>query len=185
MLGDVSGKGIGAALVMTSMHSTCRALLRHTQPLERIALVLNESIIETTRTQTYVTLLAILVDSTEGKLYCLRAGHHPPLFIDKNGKSLWLDQGGGLPIGLFSDLKVSTETYAIQEGSSLVLYTDGITEAQNSTGEHFGLERLDSIALQHHTETARHIHDGIRNALRQFTGESNPTDDTTLVVVKF
>jgi serine phosphatase RsbU (regulator of sigma subunit) len=185
MLGDVSGKGIGAALVMTSMHSTCRALLRHTQPLERIALVLNESLIDTTRAQTFVTLLAILVDSAEGKLHCLRAGHHPPLLIDKNGKSLWLDQGGGLPIGLFSDLKVSTETYAIQQGSSLVLYTDGITEAQNSTGEHFGLERMDSIALQHRSETARHIHDGIRNALRQFTGESNPTDDTTLVVMKF
>jgi sigma-B regulation protein RsbU (phosphoserine phosphatase) len=185
MLGDVSGKGIGAALVMTSMHSTCRALLRHAQPLERIALVLNESLIETTRTQTYVTLLAILVDATDGKLHCLRAGHHPPLLVDKNGTTRWLDHGGGLPIGLFGDLKVSTETYDIEPGTSVVLYTDGVTEAQNPAGEHFGLQRLDSTAIQLHTDSARNIHDGIRNALYQFMGESNPTDDTTLVVLKF
>jgi sigma-B regulation protein RsbU (phosphoserine phosphatase) len=185
MLGDVSGKGIGAALVMTSMHSTCRALLRHTQPLERIALVLNESLIETTRTQTYVTLIAILVDAAANKIHCLRAGHHPPLLIDKNGKSRWLDHGGGLPIGLFGDLKVSTESYDVEPGMSLVLYTDGITEAHNPTGEQFGLERLDTTTLQHHTETARNIHDGIRNALHRFMGESNLTDDTTLVVMKF
>jgi len=185
MLGDVSGKGIGAALVMTSMHSTCRALLRHTQPLERIALALNDSLIETTRTQTYVTLIAMLVDSIAGKLHCLRAGHHPPLLIDKNGESRWLDRGGGLPIGLFSDLKVLSETYEIQPGTSVVLYTDGITEAHNANGEHFGLERLEATALQHHTETARDVHDGIRRALQQFSGESSATDDTTLVVMKF
>jgi serine phosphatase RsbU (regulator of sigma subunit) len=185
MLGDVSGKGIGAALVMTSMHSTCRALLRHTQPLERIALVLNESLIETTKTQTYVTLIAVLVDAAAGKMHCIRAGHHPPLLVDKNGTAQWLEQGGGLPIGLFSDLKVSTETYDISHGMCLTLYTDGVTEAENAAGEHFGLQRLNTVTVEHHTQTARHIHDAIRDALSDFTQESSAKDDTTLVVMKF
>jgi sigma-B regulation protein RsbU (phosphoserine phosphatase) len=185
MLGDVSGKGIGAALVMTSMHSTCRALLRHTQPLERIALVLNESLIETTKTQTYVTLIAVLVDVAAGKMHCIRAGHHPPLLVAKDGTSQWLEHGGGLPIGLFTDLKVSTETYDIAPGMCLTLYTDGITEGENAAGEHFGLQRLNTVTVEHRTETARHIHDAIRTALAEFTHESPAKDDTTLVVMKF
>lgn len=87
MLGDVSGKGIGAALVMTSLHATCRALLRHVDSLERIALNLNESLIETTRAQTFVTLIAVLVDSQSRKVHCVRAGHLPPLLVDGGGNS--------------------------------------------------------------------------------------------------
>ena len=185
MLGDVSGKGIGAALVMTSMHATCRAVLRHMDSLESIAHVLNESLLETTRTQTYVTLIAVLVDPAAGKAHCLRAGHHPPLIVRPDGDSQWLDEGGGLPVGLFPDLKVSAETFEVRAGTIVVLYTDGITEAENPAREHFGLERLNSISVAHRSETAGNVHNAIRTALKTFTSESNPTDDTTLVVMKF
>jgi len=185
MLGDVSGKGIGAALVMTSLHATCRALLRHVDSLERVALILNETLLETTRAQTYVTLLAVLIDSTAGKLHCLRAGHHPPLLVDRDGKSQWLEQGGGLPIGLFPDLKLSRETYEIPRGGTVVLYTDGVTEAENADRELFGANRLHATVQAHHTGGAADIHSAIRASLNAFTGECKPTDDSTLVVLKF
>jgi phosphoserine phosphatase RsbU/P len=185
MLGDVSGKGIGAALVMTSLHATCRALLRHVDSLERIALILNESLIETTRAQTFVTLIAVLVDSKAGKLHCVRAGHLPPLLLDGAGNSQWLEHGGGLPIGLFSDLKLMLEVHDVPKGSTVVLYTDGVTEAEGAAGEHFGTARLNAIATMHHTETAAEIHGAIRESLKTFMGECRQTDDSTLVVLKF
>lgn len=185
MLGDVSGKGIGAALVMTSLHATCRALLRHVDSLERITAILNESLIETTRAQTFVTLIGVLVDCTAGKMHCVRAGHLPPLQLDSNGNAQWLEHGGGLPIGLFSDLKLQLETYDVPQGSTVVLYTDGVTETESGGGEHFGTDRLRSTVAAHHEEPASGIHDAVRQELKAFMGDCRQTDDSTLVVLKF
>jgi sigma-B regulation protein RsbU (phosphoserine phosphatase) len=185
MLGDVSGKGIGAALVMTSLHATCRALLRHVESLERIASILNESLIETTRAQTFVTFIALLVDAASRKVHCVRAGHLPPLVLDADGNSRWLEHGGGLPLGLFSDLKLTTEVFDVTEGTSVVLYTDGVTEAESAAAEHFGTARLNSIAKSHGKEAAANIHDAVRDSLKSFMDDHRQTDDTTLVVLKF
>lgn len=185
MLGDVSGKGIGAALVMTSLHATCRALLRHVEPLERIALILNKSLIETTRSQTYVTWIAVMVDPSAARMQSVRAGHLPALLLDAAGKSRFLEEGGGLPIGLFEEMRLSRELYEVRPGSTLVLYSDGITEAESASGEHFGLDRLRAVAEKNCKRSAREIHEAIREAWQEFIGEGNAGDDSTLVVLKF
>jgi serine phosphatase RsbU (regulator of sigma subunit) len=185
LLGDVSGKGIGAALVMTSLHATCRALLRHVEPLERIGLILNDSLLETTHAQTYVTLIAVLVNPVGGTLHCVRAGHLPALLVSEDGKSRWLEEGGGLPIGLFPEMKLTREVYDLPRGSVVVLYTDGITEAESPSGEHFGLGRISRIAEERHKASAREIHDAIRAEWTAFMGDGKPSDDSTLVVLKF
>ena len=64
----------------------------------------------------------------------MRAGHLPPLLLDNTGQSQWLEHGGGLPIGLFSDLKLTSEIYDVPKGSAVVLYTDGVTEAESPAG---------------------------------------------------
>jgi sigma-B regulation protein RsbU (phosphoserine phosphatase) len=185
MLGDVSGKGIGAALVMTSLHATCRALLRHVHSLERIALILNETLVETTRVQTFVTLMAALVDPIGGRLHCVCAGHNPPLVVDEDGNSRWLERGGGPPVGLFSNMKFAREIYDIPHGSTVVIYTDGVTEAEDPSDEQFGMDRLNAVVCTHHTESAADIHKAVRTALQEFMGERTPTDDSTLIVLKF
>jgi sigma-B regulation protein RsbU (phosphoserine phosphatase) len=185
MLGDVSGKGIGAALVMTSLHATCRALLRNMHSLERIMLILNETLVETTRVQTFVTLMAALVDPVGGKLHCVCAGHNPPLVVDPDGNSRWLERGGSPPVGLFSDLKFAREIYEIPHGATVVIYTDGVTDAEDLTDEQFGMDRLNAVVCTHHTESAAEIHDAVRASLQEFMGERTPTDDSTLIVLKF
>jgi len=185
MLGDVAGKGIGAALVMTSLHSTCRALLRHVHSLERIALILNETLVETTRVQTFVTLIAVLVDPVGGRLHCVCAGHNPPLVVNAGGESQWLERGGSPPVGLFANIKFSREIYEISRGSTIVIYTDGVTEAEDMTEEQFGTDRLGAIVSMHHTESAAEIHTAIRASLQEFIGERLPNDDSTLIVLKF
>jgi sigma-B regulation protein RsbU (phosphoserine phosphatase) len=185
MLGDVSGKGIGAALVMTSLHATCRALLRHVHSLERITLILNETLVETTRVQTFVTLMAALVDPIGGKLHCVCAGHNPPLVVDADGNSRWLERGGSPPVGLFSNVKFAREIYEIPHGATVVIYTDGVTDAEDPTDEQFGMDRLNAVVCTHHTETAAEIHAAIRASLQEFMGPRTPTDDSTLIVLKF
>ncbi len=185
MLGDVSGKGIGAALVMTSLHATCRALLRHAHSLERIALILNETLVETTRAQTFVTLIAVLVDPVGRRLHCVCAGHNPPLLVDADGNSRWLERGGGPPVGLFSNMTFAREIYEVPPASTVVIYTDGVTEAETAAEEQFGMERLNAVVCTHHQEGAADIHAAIRASLRDFVGERLPSDDSTLIVLKF
>jgi sigma-B regulation protein RsbU (phosphoserine phosphatase) len=185
MLGDVSGKGIGAALVMSSLHATCRALVRHVHSIERIATTLNETLLETTRVQTFATLLVMLVDPRAGRLHYIRAGHNPPLVLEPEGTAVWLENGGGPPVGLFARMEFTREIFEVKKGSTVVVYTDGVTEAEDGVNEQFGTERLNAVVATHHTGHASEIHEGIRSALKDFSGEHPPSDDATLIVLKF
>jgi sigma-B regulation protein RsbU (phosphoserine phosphatase) len=185
MLGDVSGKGIGAALVMASLHAACRALVRHVHAIEDVTFILNDTFVETTGPGTFVTMLIMLVDPAAERVHFIRAGHNPPLAISPSGESLQFDNGGGPPIGLFSNMRYQREIMNVEPGSVLVLYTDGVSEAENETGEQIGLERLFSVISHARVNSAPKIHAGIRAALDEFVGSAPAHDDSTLVVLKF
>jgi phosphoserine phosphatase RsbU/P len=185
MLGDVSGKGIGAALVMTSLHATCRALIRHIHSLEKVAMILNDTLVETTGPGTYVTLMIMLVDPLKRRLHCISAGHNPPLHVDVTGHSQLLDKGGGPPVGLFSHLTYTREIVEVERGSVVVIYTDGVSEAENSERDQFGLDRLSDVVSQQKNKSAIDIHGDIRSALSQFVGDHSASDDSTMIVLKF
>jgi sigma-B regulation protein RsbU (phosphoserine phosphatase) len=185
MLGDVSGKGIGAALVMTSLHATCRALIRHIHSLEKVAMILNDTLVETTGPGTYVTLMIMLVDPLKRRLHCISAGHNPPLHVDITGHAQLLDKGGGPPVGLFSHLTYTREIVEVERGSVIVIYTDGVSEAENSERDQFGLERLSDVVSQQKTKSANDIHGDIRSALSEFVGDHSASDDSTMIVLKF
>jgi sigma-B regulation protein RsbU (phosphoserine phosphatase) len=184
MLGDVSGKGIGAALVMTSLHATCRALVRHVHALERVADILNETLVDTTNPGTFVTLLVMLVDPISGKLHYIRAGHNPPLLVTALGEIHTLSDGGGPPVGLFSHLRLKREICEVGPGTIVVIYTDGVTEAENPEGEQFGVDRLEETVVHHHKESAVDMHQAILKSLARFTRDQPANDDTTLIVLK-
>jgi sigma-B regulation protein RsbU (phosphoserine phosphatase) len=185
MLGDVSGKGIGAALVMTSLHATCRALIRHIHSLEKVAMILNDTLVETTGPGTYVTLMIMLVDPLKRRLHCISAGHNPPLHVDLTGHARLLDKGGGPPAGLFSHLTYSREIVEVERGSVIIIYTDGVSEAENSERDQFGLERLSDVVAQQRHKSAVDIHSDIRSALSEFVGDHSASDDSTMIVLKF
>ena len=185
MLGDVSGKGIGAALVMTSLHATCRALVRHIHSLEKVAMILNDTLVETTGPGTYVTLMIMLVDPLKRRLHCISAGHNPPLHVDCTGQARLFDKGGGPPVGLFSHLTYTREIVEVERGSVVVIYTDGVSEAENSERDQFGLERLSSVVSTQKDKSAIDIHGVIRAALSEFVGEHSASDDSTMIVLKF
>ncbi len=184
MLGDVSGKGIGAALVMTSLHATCRALVRHIHSLEKIASILNDTLVETTGPGTFVTLMILLVDPGRHRMHYICAGHNPPLHADCSGKVFLIDKGGGPPVGLFGHLKYSREIVELEAGSVVVIYTDGVSEAENALRDQYGLEKLSEVVQQNRDGSARLIHDAIRAGLAEFVAGHPASDDSTMIVLK-
>ncbi len=184
-LGDVSGKGIGAALVMSSLHATCRALVRHVHAMERVTNILNETFVETTGAGVFVTLLVMLVDPIGRRVHYIRAGHNPPLSMSSSGRGILIESGGGPPIGLFAGLEYTREISDIEPGSVLVVYTDGVSEAENAKAEPFGMDRLIEVVFKHRSAAASQIHNGIRAALKDFVGDEPTHDDSTLIVLKF
>jgi len=185
MLGDVAGKGIGAALVMSSLHATCRALVRHVHAIEDVTSILNETFVETTSAGVFVTMLIMIVDPVGHRVHYIRAGHNPPLIVTRDGDSMLFDGGGGPPVGLFSTLKFKREISRVEPGSVLVIYTDGVSEAENAQDEQFGVDRLVEVVTKSRSSPASGIHADIRSALEEFVGEEPTHDDSTLIVLKF
>jgi len=185
ILGDVSGKGIGAALVMSSLHAACRALIRRVHALEDITGILNETFVETTGSGVFVTMLIMLVDPVGHRVHYIRAGHNPPLTVTASGQSQFYDSGGDPPVGLFARLKFRREIAGVQAGSVVVLYTDGVSEAVNANDDQFGVERLANLVAAARMLSAAEIHARIRAVLKDFVGEEPTHDDATLLVLKF
>lgn len=185
MLGDVSGKGIGAALVMTSVHAMCRAVIKHIHSLEQITYVLNEMIIESTKQQTYLTLQIALVDPIKRRIHLISAGHNPPIMVDGSGIVHLLKEGGGPPVGMFPGIRYHRELIDVDPEAVLVFYTDGVSEAEDEDEEQFETDRLSIVIRQNKDESATMIHDAIRDALAEFVGQTPANDDSTMVVLKF
>jgi sigma-B regulation protein RsbU (phosphoserine phosphatase) len=185
MVGDVSGKGIGAALVMSSLHATCRALVRHVHAIEHVTNILNETFVETTGAGVFVTMLIMLVDPTGRRIHYIRAGHNPPLTVTSSGRADLIEGTGGPPIGLFGTLEYQREICQVEPGSVFVVYTDGVSEAENRVGEQFGMERLEAVIRTARSGPAHQIHLSIRSALKDFVADEPTHDDSTLIVLKF
>jgi sigma-B regulation protein RsbU (phosphoserine phosphatase) len=185
ILGDVSGKGIGAALVMSSLHAACRALIRRVHALEDITGILNETFVETTGTGVFVTMIVMLVDPIGHRVHYIRAGHNPPLMSTSSGKTILYDGGGDPPVGLFPRLKFRREISTVEAGSVVVIYTDGVTEAENLRGDQFGVDRLAEVVSGARSASAADIHGRIRESLKDFVADEPSHDDSTLIVLKF
>ncbi|HEY2382742.1 MAG TPA: GAF domain-containing SpoIIE family protein phosphatase [Terriglobia bacterium] len=185
LLGDVAGKGIGAALVMSSLHAACRALVRHVHAIEDVTAILNETFVETTGAGVFVTMLIMLVDPVGRRVHYIRAGHNPPLMVSGAGVTTLFDGGGAPPVGLFSRLKFKREISMVDTGAVLVVYTDGVSEAENEQDEQFGVDRLVEVVSSSRRSSASAIHENIRGALKEFVGDEPTHDDSTLIVLKF
>ena len=185
MLGDVSGKGIGAALVMTSVNAMCRALVRHVHSLERITYVLNQMILESTQPQTYMTLMVALFDPAKRRVHMICAGHNPPIMVDGSGIVHLLKDGGGPPLGILPKVHYHREIIDVDPGAVLLFYTDGVTGAENEAQEQFETDRLALVVSQQKDESATAIHAAVCDALSDFVGETPANDDSTMIVLKF
>lgn len=182
-LGDVSGKGIGAALLMSSLHAAVRAQAQTTHPIREMMAHLNVYIAENSPENKFLTLFYSELDPTTGDLYYANAGHNPPILARATGVVERLD-ATGLPIGILHDSTYAEACVRLWPGDALVVYSDGITESVNTLDEEFGDDRLIEVIQKNLGASAGKIRDRIDESLSRFVGTAAPVDDMTLLIVK-
>ena len=195
-IGDVSGKGVPAAMLMASTHSLFRAFSSHGNDPAQIMYRINESACQGNNSNMFVTIFIGVLNLQTGQLCYCNAGHDCPIVINSNGISM-LDAKPHLPVGIFDDMHYETEESVLTPNSMMFLYTDGLTEAMAplpatdhnaETVRHnlFGIERVMSN-LQHHEAqiSAKQLLDSINMAVNNFVGDAEQSDDLTMLAIRY
>ncbi|WP_027720854.1 SpoIIE family protein phosphatase [Maridesulfovibrio zosterae] len=185
-IGDVSGHGVPAAMLMGSVRGYLRARTLSGGQLDEIISDVNSLVAQDTyKTGQFMTMLMVELDPAKSELRWVRAGHEPGLIFDPAEKDFIRLEGEGIVLGAFEDVEYSENCCAdLEEGQILVLGTDGIWEASNKNGEFFGKQRLWDLINLKKNSSAESIVSGIFAAVQDFTGRSKQEDDLTVVVIK-
>lgn len=179
-VGDVSGKGVAASLLMTHLSAIFRSLLSLNLPLAELVSRANRLFCESTAPSHYATLVCGCA-TPDGVEIC-NAGHCPPLLLRPDATES-LDSTG-LPLGLFCGGKYATRRLSLGAGDSLVLYTDGITESENETGDEYREDRLARILRGHFDLGMDAMADSVLPDVARFRRTRLPADDMTLLIVR-
>src|SRR5215212_1205531 len=182
-LGDVSGKGTSAALLMSSLHAAVHAQVASCRPITETVGAVNRYLADNTPANRFVTLFYAELDPLTGSLSFINAGHNPPIIAHEGGKLETLG-AGGLPLGIVPDFDYREGRTQLRPGDVLVAYSDGVTESQNPSGEEFGTVRLQEVVARNLSRSAAGIRDKIEAALSSFAQGTPAGDDVTLVIVK-
>jgi phosphoserine phosphatase RsbU/P len=181
LLGDISGKGVAASLLMSQIHAIFRTLLRTNVPLARAMEQANRIICESTMPGHYATLVCGRMTAT-GDIEICNAGHCPPIYV--YGSSTSMIAATGVPIGLFCDGTYATTTLRMGRGDNLVLYTDGLSEAEDRHGNQYGEDRICALVLRKSAAAAEHVVHACVAEVRSFASQAPRKDDLTVMVIQ-
>ncbi len=181
-VGDVSGKGIQAALTMANLQASVRGFASTSTSAEQCVSAVNKLLCSSTNSKTFVTLFYAIYDSNQRTLTYCNAGHNPPFRFRADGTMQELE-AGGLLAGAFEFSDYEEETITLEPNECLVMFTDGVTEAANPADDQFGEERLESSLRCHRGETAGGLIEKVLADVLEFQGTAPVADDITLVCV--
>jgi sigma-B regulation protein RsbU (phosphoserine phosphatase) len=182
-IGDVSGKGAGAALIMANLQASLRALCGLNLTLDGIILRANELMHQNTEPDQFITLFVGVFDPQEHVLRYVNAGHNFPILIRRTGRDQMLDEGG-LILGPFPDATYEQGCVRLVPGDALLLYTDGVSEAMNESGDELGEELVRDVLRAHADETPGEIIASVMSLVNLHQGDRPPEDDQTLLAVR-
>lgn len=182
-LGDVSGKGTAAALLMSSLHAAIHAQVAAKSTLEETVSSVNKYLANNTPANRFVTLFIAELDVITGTLKYINAGHNPPLIGRIDGTVEKLDSGG-FPLGIIPMAEYEVGQLQLNSGEALVIYSDGVSEANNIKGDEFGIDKLIDVIKNNLSRSASGLRDKVESALSEFTQTAPANDDITLVIVK-
>jgi serine phosphatase RsbU (regulator of sigma subunit) len=180
---DVSGKGVASALLASLLQGALIATTGDPQALPRRMTRLNRFLLDRTDGEKYATIFYGLLDST-GVLSYVNAAHCPPMVVRAGGQTETLEATGA-PVGLLEGTEFKLGECRLSSGDKLVIYSDGVTEAQNTAGAFFGRKRLRQTVAANAAASCRVVHDAIQEALATFTESAPQSDDITLLVVEY
>jgi serine phosphatase RsbU (regulator of sigma subunit)/predicted ester cyclase len=184
VIGDVSGKGVPAAVLMASTRSILRAVAQRSSPPGHVLEEVNEILVSDVPPNTFITCFYGVLEPESGHLSYANAGHNPPCYRRHDGSATEL-RARGMPLGLMSGMHYDQEATTLMPGDGILFYSDGLVEARDPQGVMFGLPRLKSLV-------AKHLLGGsgltaiLSEELKEFTGEwSEQEDDITFVTLRY
>ncbi|HET7435408.1 MAG TPA: SpoIIE family protein phosphatase [Thermoanaerobaculia bacterium] len=182
LVADVAGKSMPAALLVSALHAATQLLFGEGRDIGEIATELNRHIHNWSAENKFITAILVSIDRENETIRFVNAGHNPAYMI-VNGRIETM-KSHGLPIGILPNSRYLTQTRPFPPGSAVVLYSDGITEAENLAGEEFDNPRMEEIMEADLNASAATLRDRIATAVDAFVGEAPQKDDQTLVIAR-
>ncbi len=182
-IGDVSGKGVPAALLMANLQAFLMIICRQGVQLEEATALINDLVSENTSDGRFITFFWSIFENESRRLNYVNAGHNPPLLL-RNGEIQKLDKGGIILGVMKTFTPYVSNTIQLKKDDIIILFTDGITEAKNINDEEFSDERLENLTANAAGLSANEIVDKIKSEVQLFAHGAAQSDDMTLVVIK-
>ena len=185
-IGDVSGKGVPASLLMTVTTSQFRTVSRYLDQPEQIMMAINNQIAEGNDAHMFVTMIIGCLDLKTGHLAYSCGAHNPPLLIGSSVEELPVSHK--LPVGVMKGMKYVFQETQIAPGTTLFLYTDGLTEAMNAEQKMFGDDRMEETAqrlISDGVSTSKSLISGMSDAVEAFVAGAEQSDDLTMMAIRF
>ena len=185
-IGDVSGKGVPASLFMAVTRSIFRTVSSHESMPDRIVMTMNKSMADMNKTNMFVTLFVGVLDLPTGRLRYCNAGHDAPLLVGAGVGTLHCDPN--IPVGFMPDWKYSLQEANIFTGTTIFLFTDGLTEAMDADYAQFQMDRVNDVATQALANQQHEPHlliDLMTKAVHEFVGNAEQSDDLTMMAIQY
>lgn len=183
VIADVEGKGVASALLMASLQASLRTVSAHVHALENVVKSVNDMVLSHVRTHKLLSLFVAVIDERNRALHYINAGHVPPIVVRRDGEITRLDEGG-LVLGVFRDALYKRGRVELRPGDIFAAYTDGVTEAMDTRGEQYGLERLADLIGRQRNERAGEIVKTVLSEVDRFSREGPNEDDRVMLILK-
>jgi len=182
-IGDVSGKGAGAAMIMANLQAALRTAIRMNAPLAEAVGEINNLIFQNTPPEQYITFFVSVFDPVTSMLTYVNAGHNAPILIHSDGELTML-QDGGVVLGCIPNMAYDQAEVKLQSGDMLLLFTDGVTEAMDADDVEFGETRVTQVVSAHRSDSPQTVLDAMEREVVLHHGAPTFDDDFTLLMVK-
>jgi len=184
-IGDVSGKGVPAAILMATSRSFLKATAVRGVPTDVCLGAVNNILVEESLSHMFVTLFYGILDTRNGSLEYCNGGHNPPYLVSGEGKVEQLENIGGLLLGGVKDAEYESKTIKLHPGDTLFLYTDGVTEAENEKENEFATDRLEDCLKRNYKLQLTEITEKVIEEVQAFSKGLSQTDDITCLVLRY
>ena len=184
VIADVSGKGVPAALLVSTLHASLHAFIDGATNLAQLVKRLNVVVHGNTEAERFITLFMAILDPSDGTLTYVNAGHNFPFILRTQQSSIQPLASTGLPLGMFDGVEFQQETVKLEPSEYLVLYTDGVTEAMNKSFDEYGESRLRQVMIGSSDKSASGFLGVIVSDVEKFVAGEPQSDDITMVVLK-